>query len=601
MGVRKTHPRTGVTIAHGPFRARETQRVCLAGCRRRGAIVTRRPAALTKLLLPRSRVGYDVMVAVGTGRFLDGRQREPMRQQLSAGGIELSTGEISRLGRRFLDYLEALHRDRAPALGAALASDGGWPMHIDATGEHGRGTLFVVLAGWRPWVLGAWKLPTERADAMLPRMLEVAGRFGDPCAVMRDLGRAVIQAGIDFAAQREIDIPLLGCHMHFLRDIGRDLLRDTHEQLERCVRRARVRPTLRALARDLGRRLGSRLPDVRQAVGEWQQRAEPSDHRLPEGDAGLGAVRALAQYVLDYSADGFNLGFPFDVPMLALFDRARQIARAGDAHLRTCPADAKVRRALEKLRVVLRPLEVQVPVEQIARRLRMRKGLFQELREALRLEDIKPAGSPRSTSARPRPVESAADLDGIRDAVRKLSASLRRRRPERGPATDERAAIDLVLDHFERHGPALWGHAIRTTARSVRMVDRTNNVLEGAFRALKHCERRRSGRKILTQDLEHLHPAAMLATNLHDSAYVGILCGSLDRLPAAFAELDARGHGPARERGDHNSIATASLPTADKKIVRADAMLARVSAAARSRAPRARDPDPVKSNRRLTP
>jgi hypothetical protein len=29
-------------------------------------------------------------------------------------------------------------------------------MHVDATGEDGRGTLLLVLAGWRQWVLGAW-------------------------------------------------------------------------------------------------------------------------------------------------------------------------------------------------------------------------------------------------------------------------------------------------------------------------------------------------------------------------------------------------------------------------------------------------------------
>ena len=56
-------------------------------------------------------------------------------------GIALSSGEISVLSARFLAYLERLHHASAPALRAALASDGGWPLHIDATGEDGRGTL----------------------------------------------------------------------------------------------------------------------------------------------------------------------------------------------------------------------------------------------------------------------------------------------------------------------------------------------------------------------------------------------------------------------------------------------------------------------------
>ena len=87
-----------------------------------------------------------------------------------------------------------LHRRSAPKLRAAFENDGGWPLHIDATGEDGRGTLLVAFAGWRRWVLGAWKIPTERADAILPKLQDVTSLFGAPCAIMRDLGRAVTEA-----------------------------------------------------------------------------------------------------------------------------------------------------------------------------------------------------------------------------------------------------------------------------------------------------------------------------------------------------------------------------------------------------------------------
>ena len=54
--------------------------------------------------------------------------------------------------------------------------------------------LLVAFAGWRQWVMGAWKVPTERADVILPRLREVVFRFGPPCAIMRDLGRALAEA-----------------------------------------------------------------------------------------------------------------------------------------------------------------------------------------------------------------------------------------------------------------------------------------------------------------------------------------------------------------------------------------------------------------------
>jgi hypothetical protein len=88
-----------------------------------------------------------------------------------------------------------------------------------------------------------------------------------------------------------------------------------------------------------------------------------------------------------------------------------------------------------------------------------------------------------------------------------LAPQLRRERPARGPAQDLRSGIDLILDHLQRHGPSLWGHELRLPRGGTRLVDRTNNVLEGLFHVIKHGERRRSGRKVLSQDFDQLPPA----------------------------------------------------------------------------------------------
>ena len=142
---------------------------------------------MAKSLLPSSVVGYDVMVRVGLERFLRHRQRHEICALIEdEAGIRISTGEVSALSRHFVHDLARLHQARAERLQAALASDGGWPMHVDATGEDGRGTLLLVLAGWRQWVLGAWKISTERAELILPCLLETVRTFGAPCAAMRD-------------------------------------------------------------------------------------------------------------------------------------------------------------------------------------------------------------------------------------------------------------------------------------------------------------------------------------------------------------------------------------------------------------------------------
>ena len=216
MLVQKTISRCGATLEHGPFQARETVSVCAAGCQQDGLKVTGRPAALATRLPPKGVIGYDVIVQVGLARFVAHQQREEIRVALERQhGIGLSSGAISELGRRFLGYLAALHAARADRLRAALAADGGWPLHVDATGEDGRGTLLVALAGWRHWVLGAWKIPTERAAAILPKLREVVAQFGAPCAIMRDLGRAMEDACDDLVAAVPRRIPVLACHLQY--------------------------------------------------------------------------------------------------------------------------------------------------------------------------------------------------------------------------------------------------------------------------------------------------------------------------------------------------------------------------------------------------
>jgi hypothetical protein len=214
------------------------------------------------------------MVHIGLERFLHHRQREEIRAALADDhGIVLSTGEISILTGVFLEYLDELHQASSPALRATMEADGGWPLHIDATGEDGRGTLLVAFSGWRQWVLGAWKIPTERSEAILPKLQSVVEHFGPPCAIMRDLGRAMQDATQSLVEELQLPIPILACHLHFLRDIGKDLLETDHDQLRALFRQVAVRSKLRSLARELaGKTVEEHLPvNARQVLVNHQR------------------------------------------------------------------------------------------------------------------------------------------------------------------------------------------------------------------------------------------------------------------------------------------------------------------------------------------
>jgi hypothetical protein len=596
MRVRKTALHGGRTLAHGLFQVNETIYVCAAGCEMIApdgttrALIHRQPE-VARLLLPRSTVGYDVMTFVGLARFVRFRQREEIVRDLEhEHGLSLSEGEVSHLCRRFLAYLGALHEARAPELKQVLAKDGGWPMHIDATAENGHGTLFCAYAGWRGWALGAWKIPTERADAILPKLTQVVALFGRPCAVMRDLGKAVTEAARDLVAGFPKPVPVLACHLHFLKDIGKDLLGAPHDELRELFRRLAVSTHLRAFTRDLGRSLGPGIDEARRDVAAWLA-GDDAAFRLPDGRAGLAVVRAMGQWVLDYPHDGTDAGFPFDRPLLDLYRRCLRALRAIESLLRKPCDDRHAHEALERLHRIVVPVRSEVPFAALARTIERRARLHDELRDALRLQPRSLAG-PADTNAQRRL------LHDVERRVHDLEVALRKGRPQRGPAVDQRRAIDIVLAHLERHGPSLWGHVVklpRAIGGGIRLVERTNVILESFWGDLKHGERRRSGRKDLSQDFEQLPAEALLAQNLNHADYVAVMSGTLENLPRAFADLDAEDRSralPVRVRAatsrtaDRGDIVSASLPRADRDLVRSDVMQERVAAEIRSRAPR---------------
>ena len=600
MHVQKTARHGGMTLAHGVFEVSETVHVCAAGCKKPGpegeparALIRRQPE-VAALLLPRSTVGYDVMTFVGVERFVHFRQRAEIVTALAQKyGLSLSSGEVSDLARRFLVYLDALHQSRAGELRRILEQDGGWPLHIDATGEDGQGTLLCAYAGWRGWALGAWKIPTERADAILPRLRAVVARFGEPCAVMRDLGKAVIEAARDLVAGFARKVPVLGCHLHFLKDIGKDLLGPAHDELRELFRRFSVQTRLRALTRDLGRSLGTEVAKARRDVTDWLA-GKDEGFRLPAGKAGLAVVRALGQWILDYPHDGTDAGFPFDRPFIDLYRRCLRALRAIESLLWKPYDDVRAHQALERLHAVVAVVRSELPFQLPARTLERRARLHDELREALRLRPKKLAVLAGGVAAE----EQIVELRDVKTALEKLTRSLAKRRPERGPAKDERKAIDMILDHIDRHGPSLWGHTISLppdAGGGIRLVERTNVILESFWHEIKHGERRRSGRKVLTQDFEQLPAEAVLARNLTRPDYVAAVCGTLADLPRAFANLDADERSmslPARLRAaasrapGSGEIVSRSLPKADRDLVRTEAMQQRVAAEVRSRAPR---------------
>jgi hypothetical protein len=510
--LHKTQRRRVVTLAHGAFGAREVIQQCVAdGC---AQIV--RSQALRRIVRPRQRFGYDLIVHVGLLRYLQGMQREEIREQLRrVHGIELSAATVSGLCDRFLVALESLHLLRAPYLRAAM--QGGYPLHLDATCDRGKGGLFVCLDGWRGWVLKATRIDSEREAQLRPLVDETVGLFGVPLATVRDLGEGGAGAVAHLHERGVVD---LVCHFHFLAAVGKNLVDGPYGALRRLIRGSRVRTDLRSLLREL-------------------RRYEESQGY--HGRFGSGRVRqellALLLWLLDGTGDK-DAAYPFALPHLAFVRRCQQVIEQADQWV-PCPRSEPERRALGLLQRRVGRIEREARLAQTVVDLDRRWQAFCELRDVLRLSrgERADAQAPEQTDL---PELGLRQLQEIQQTLIDYRQQLVSRTARLTRAEAKACPETIILRYLKRYGDRLFGHpALRDEQGKVLcVVDRTNNVLESLFGRAKQRLRRRLGRAHLGRDLEQQPPQAMLTANLRHPDYVRVLCGSLEHLPEAFADID---------------------------------------------------------------
>ncbi|MDE0124491.1 MAG: hypothetical protein OXN97_07950, partial [Bryobacterales bacterium] len=509
LSPHKSKTRLLVTLAGGTVLAREIRRHCSA-CRPRPVAVSRQLAGLAP---PGQRFGYDLIVHVGLARHHRHLQREEIRSDLARQGVLLSTGSVSALCDRFLLALEALHWQRAPALRAAMPH--GYPLHIDATCHLGRGGTFLCLAGWVGWVLHAVRITSENADELRPAVERTLDTFGDPLAVMRDLGAAGAKA---VAACRQRDIPDLLCHFHFLAAVGHKLLDGHYGMLRNRISRSKVRGRLRTLLRQ----------------------AHATENVRPD-------LPALLLWLLEGEGRK-HLHFPFSLPHLDFRRRCERFPAQRDLRLPR-PRTRVEQRMLRQAAEALADLPRTDPQARLSDRLERTWTVFRRLRSILRLEEDELPRGPRAAAPLP-PAAAAARLQAIAADLQRYHEELRQRcKPGSSGARGGFQPERIVLRYPDRYGDGLTGHPVAhdEAGRALAVVDRTNNVLEQFFGAAKQGLRRRVGRAHLGRDLEDQPAQVALTANLRHADYVRILCGTLDQLPQAFAQLDGQPcTGPAR-------------------------------------------------------
>ena len=575
MVVEKTTKRFLHTLAYRRSRSRERVLVCPSYCRTPDShFVMNRSGELAQIAAPGKTFGYDVEIYVGLARFMEFRQREEIQNELqSKYGIDISSGQISDMVRRFLDHLETLHIQRADALAREMMSNGGYVLHMDSTTEQGQGTMLVLYSSWDNWVLGAWKIKSESTAEVKPRIKEIVSRFGEPQAMMSDLGSAMRNATADAAAEMCSLPHIFLCQFHFLRDIGKDLLSDSYGLLRDMVSKSGITEKLRQFCKYQGQKIGAWPQEQAVAAFSEQLLSGTGFSSITNSSQAILFLIILSQWILDFKHTGGNQGFPFDRPYHDLYlnccnayatlERATEIMQA----IRS----TEVSHALQRLKDLLMCLLDDPGLAPTIRAFESRSAMFDELRSLFRLETDIPekfrlltqasSGMVCSASAERLAVEFRRYEEAMNKKTDRFYAKMDKLLNAKMAVADDKECIRIILAHLDRYGSHLWGHLIPikdANGESYRIVHRTNNSLENFFHVLKHHERRRCGRTKMAWDLECLNPASALVSNLNDPEYLRIVCdGSIDNLQHLFSEIDQRQREQRKqtERRDIETVA----------------------------------------------
>jgi ribosomal protein S20 len=518
LTVLKTRQKKVVTLDVGPLRAKETVLQSLAD----GTIYTCQE--LTALAPRRCTFGYDVIVYVGYALFVHCRSEQDIIKELAAKNISISDREISFLGQKFVTYLAVAHRESRQQIRKAMERRGGYILHLDGTCEADSPHLFSGLDGIAELVLQNVKLPSERADWLIPFLRQIKRQYGEPIALVHDMGKG-IRSAVETVFPGKPDFI---CHFHFLRDIGKDLLEDEYQRIRNRIKKHRIRSSLRQMAKSLEKVVGQERKAM-EALHAGMRKGEDTDLSSFRKMPALAAF-ALIHWAFDTSAQLNGYGFPFDRPHLLFYHRLKAVYTLLESIRETPLRHEQTHRPLNQLFRSIKQLIDDVALRKSAAQLDERAGLFDTLRKALRiaLPEGKKGLNDDGDDTDMKTIEER--VKGVRQQIASESKLSRK---------DE---YKKMIQQIDTYWKKLFADpiAVHTPQGEVFIQpQRTNNILERFFRDIKKRARKRTGTISLSKMLKTILSDTPLVKNLDNEEYLQIILDGCDTLQERFARIDS--------------------------------------------------------------
>ena len=521
LKVMKTYPgKKAATLAIGNFIGHETVYYC-QGCGR-----VFHSNEIRTLIPEKCNFGYDIIVFIGESLFLQSHNYQEIRLELQQRNVWISESEIAFLAKKFVLYLGLIHKSSQNELGKYMRMNGGYILHLDGTCDGGSPHLISVLDGITKIVLDNKKLPSENAPDLIPFLEGIKQAYGDPLAVVSDMGKGIA------LAIREVfkNVPAFICHFHFLKAIGKNLFGDENDIIRKRLRKHNVRVILRRTKKRLEKIIAGTTDLLPEVVSGIEHGIMPT--KCPLGDMPAVAAYTLITWVLDANAESNGFGFPFDWSYLVFYQRLQEaFLRLHQLYRIQLQGDWKENKVYSKISHDLLGVMNDSVLKEAASRMEEKVAVFNRLRKAMRIT------LPENKRGLNDNGDLSCNMKTIEKEVGRFEVWL-----SKMEGYSEHKEYHKLLREIDTYREKLFADPIVVTTAAGKMIiqpQRTNNILEQFFRKLMRSYRKKNGFNSVERVIKTMLPDTPLTMNLKNKEYMQIILAGKETLEERFAEIDS--------------------------------------------------------------
>jgi len=451
-----------------------------------------RSQALMDLVNPHCTYANDIMVDAGIDRFIHGYSCSEISMQLGNGISERHVRNISNMAG---EIIMEIHEENDTKLKAAMNS---YVLQIDGTTDSEFSMVIVVRDAISGFTLYAEKCHSESFESVKDILVKVKKKFGIPSGAISDM-----RAGILEALEHVFpEIPIRICLMHFLRDLGKDLLYDLHINLGNEINRIGIKSPLKSLLRSIPAYNQSTLYEVEQGFCTDRKGMESM------------SVRKILESILSVNGSS-GYGFPFSLNHLNFYLSCME----AEKKLNDLSGIIKDEDSLKLLSTAIKEITRITKNNKIvktASKLSDINMLFQKIRNAFRMPE------------KGNLSDIIKDDDSIQEKCNIVIGEMEIYLHTNIPAHMFTAAKHIIARYQERK-------AMLFANNSEHTIPRTNNNMEQFFRKLRRNVRKRCGNIATGSILAQSGVSLAIFQNMDKPEYVKIVFGDKD-IPSVFAK-----------------------------------------------------------------